>query len=263
MSDGEGVMTRNQILISLAALAIVAAAPAFAKPGGGGGGGGGGGHGQGMGGGMGGGWGHASRGMDNSMSSNATRIRGNSTAGIGPNTFGHGNTKNSGITSGLTVVDASGATVGTATAISTNGNSGNIRNVQITLNNGDVIFVSPRSLTLNNGVLTTTTLTSNAHALNRRVNSQGPFHASVQGLAHASPNSVLAAGGSTITGLTLGIPVVNGSGDTLGPVTQLINNRSGQLVGIRVDLNDGGIVTIPARTLAFNGGVLTTTFVPH
>ena len=259
-------MTRNPILISLSALAIIAAAPALAKPGGGRGGQGhgmGGGHGQGMGGGHG-------HGMDGGM--NSSMGRGTAPIDIGVSsrmhgrsnsTMGLGNAKLTGVTNGMSVVDSSGAMVGTVTGLSNRGNSGNLRNVQVTLTSGQVILLSPRSLSLNDGVLTTNSLVTTANALNRRVNSQGPFHASVQGLAHASPNSVLALGGSTITGLTLGMPVLDSGGVSLGPVTQLINNRNGQLVGIRVDLVDGGVVTIPARELMFTGGVLTTTFVPH
>jgi len=258
-------MTRGHILTSIAAIAIIVAAPALAKPGGGGGMGGG--HGNaglgGMGGGHGGGIGNMGGGADvtsqiDSMGTvNATRIHGKS--GINASSMGAGNIKLTGIANGMTVVDGGGATVGIVTGFSTKGSSGNIRNVQVTLTNGNVILLSPRSLALNGGVLTTTSLVTNANALNRRVNSQGQFHANPNGLVHASPNSTLASAGVlTLGGLTMGMTVNNSANVAIGTVTQVLTNRSGAVVGIRADLTNGGIVFIPARTLSLNGTIVTT-----
>jgi hypothetical protein len=94
-----------------------------------------------------------------------------------------------------------------------------------------------------------------------RVNSQGPAHANVNGLVNASPNSVLGeAGVTTLTGLTTGLTVNNSAGTSIGTVTEVLTNRSGAVVGVRVDLTgDGGIVFIPATTLTMDGTIVTTT----
>jgi len=39
-------------------------------------------------------------------------------------------------------------------------------------------------------------------------------------------------------------------------------NRSGAIAGIRVALNGGGTALIPAPSLAFNGSVVTTSWMP-
>lgn len=269
-------MKRNKILASIATIAILASAPALAGPGGGGGGGGGGGHGGGMGGGhgnaggmsggmgggMGGGRGNAGgmSGIDITNSNQATRIHGRGSADAGAN-MGMGKIDLSGVVDGMTVVDSTGATVGTVTDISTKGNSGRVRSVEVTLSNGDVINLSPRSLSLDGDVLTTTSTESTANASNRRANSQGPAHANIKGLMNASPNSVLAdAGVTTLTGLTTGLTVNNSAGMSIGTVTEVLTNRSGAVIGVRVDLTgDGGIVFIPATTLTIDGTIVTTT----
>lgn len=245
-------MTRNKFLASIATLSILAGAPALAGPGGG--------HGGGMGGGPGamGGINHGQgnafgHGNSTITTGNATRIRGVDRSAMGVKS----SSKLTGVNNGLTVVDASGATVGTITGVATRGD-GSVHHVQMTLTDGTIITLKPSNLSLVNGVLTTNSLTSTF-----RANSQGAAHASVQGLAHASPMSALGFAGRTdLSTLTLGMSVVGSGGNTLGPITQLINNRSNALVGIRVDLTDGGIVTIPASTLTLAGGVLSTTFVP-
>ena len=155
----------------------------------------------------------------------------------------------------MTVVDTGGATVGTVTNISTKGN-GSIRDVQVTLADGRRILLAPSSLTSNGGVLTTSSLTST-------VRSQGYAHASVNGLAHASPRSALnGAGITTFTGLSTGMTVNNSVGTSIGNVSGIVLNRSGAIAGIRVALNGGGTALIPAPSLAFNGSVVTTSWVP-
>lgn len=171
---------------------------------------------------------------------------------------GQGNVKLTGVTTGMTVVDSGGATVGTVTGVNARGN-GSARTVQVTLTNGTVISLSPRSLTLNNGVLTTSSLTSTANASNRRVNSQGPANASLRALTRASPNSVLAgAGVTTLTGLATGLTVNNSGGTAIGTVDSVLTNRAGAVVGINVDLAAGGTVFIPATTLTMNGTTVVT-----
>lgn len=263
-------MKRNKILASIATIAIVAAAPALAKPGGGGGGGQG--HGKGgvnagatMGGGMGRGGGIGNMGggvdtmsrIDSMDSGSTTRIRGN--ADVSTRSMGLGNIDLSGVVDGMTVVDSEGTTIGTVTDISTRGNSGKVRSVEVTLTDGTIINLSPRSLTLEDDVLTTSSLESTANASNRRVNSQGPANASITGLMNASPNSVLgSAGVTTLTGLTTGLTVNNSEGTSIGTVTEVLTNRSGAVIGIRVDLTEGDVVFIPATTLTIDGTIVTT-----
>jgi ribosomal 30S subunit maturation factor RimM len=161
----------------------------------------------------------------------------------------------SGMTTGMSVVDSSGATVGTVTGIRTTGNGG-VKSVQITLDSGQMINVSANSLSLNGDVLTTNSLNSN-------VNSQGAAHASINGLIHASPNSALASAGvTTLTGLTAGATVNDSGGTALGTVSSVLVNRSGAVVGVNVNLDAGGTVTIPATTLTMDGTTVVTTFTP-
>ena len=247
-------MKRKVIMCVLASAALAATAPAMAKPGGGGGGGG---HG-GMSVGKGGGIGRSGSAFD-TRSSTSNRIRANTTV-RGPTQFrsaaARGGTQLSGITNGMSVVDTGGATVGTVTNISTKGN-GSLRDVQVTLADGRRILLAPSSLTSNGGVLTTSSLSST-------VRSQGYAHASVNGLAHASPKSALnGAGITTFTGLSTGMTVNNSVGTSIGNVSGIVLNRSGAVAGIRVALNGGGTALIPAPSLAFNGSTVTTSWVPR
>lgn len=169
-----------------------------------------------------------------------------------------GNVKLTGVTDGMTVVDSTGTTIGTVAGVTAKGN-GSARIVQVTLNDGTMILLSARSLSLNDGVLTTNSMVSTANASNRRVNSQGPAHASIQGLTRASPKSVLAgAGVTTLTGLATGLTVENSGGTSIGTVDSIVTNRAGAVVGIRVDLTSGGTVLIPATTLSMDGTTVIT-----
>jgi hypothetical protein len=151
----------------------------------------------------------------------------------------------------MTVVDSTGATIGTVTGVTTVGN-GSARTVQVTLTGGQVINLSSRSLSLNGSTLTTSSLTSNVH-------SQGAAHANINGLIHASPHSALASAGvTTLTGLATGLTVNNSGGTAIGTVNQVFTNTSGAVVGIRVDLAGGGTVIIPATTLSINGTTVVT-----
>jgi hypothetical protein len=244
-------MKRKVIMCALAIATLAASAPALAKPGGGGGNAGG--HvGSGMSGGH--GFGHSGMSMGTSRSSGnigtpafgrSTRLRSAATHGA-PLT---------GITNGMSVFDTGGAAVGTVTNFSTKGN-GSLRDVQVTLADGRRILLAPNSLALNGGVLTTNSLTTT-------VKSQGAYHASVNGLAHASPHSALnGVGITTFTGLAAGMPVNNSAGAGVGTVSGIVLNRSGAIAGIRVALNGGGTALIPAPSLAFNGSAVTTSWMP-
>jgi hypothetical protein len=204
--------------------------------------------------------GTTTNGTARTTTTNSTRLstggRANAGVSTGTSTGFRSNSTLTGLTSGMNVVDSTGATVGTITRIDTKGN-GSIRDVQVTLTNGQVITLAPSSLSLANGVLTTNSLTTTA---NGRVNSQGPAHASIQGLTHASPNSVLSSAGvTTLTGLTTGLTVNNSAGTSIGTVSNIITNRAGGVVAVQVDLTSGGTVTIPSSTLSMNGTTVVTT----
>lgn len=152
---------------------------------------------------------------------------------------------------GHSVVDGSGATIGTVTGVTTKGN-GSVRTVQVTLTNGQIITLAPNSLSLNGDVLTTTSTTTN-------VNSQGAAHANINGLIHASPNSALASAGVTsLTGLDTGLTVNTSDGTLVGTVDSVITNRAGAVVAIRVALDGGGTATVPATTLSMDGTTVVT-----
>jgi hypothetical protein len=122
---------------------------------------------------------------------------------------------------GHSVVDSSGATIGTVAGVTTKGN-GSVRTVQVTLTNGQIITLAPNSLSLNGDVLTTTSTTTN-------VNSQGAAHANINGLIHASPNSALASAGVTsLTGLDTGLTVNTSDGTLVGTVDSVVTNRRGR-----------------------------------
>ena len=290
-------MTRMKLLSSLAALAVVTAGPALAKPGGGGG------HGNGnagakagatVGGGIGVGRGGAATvgsDIDTAIQTGRGGMNAGTTATGSATTRGHaggggaidmrGSTSARGSHTDTSVGGTArlgsqtsagaqltgvtdGMTVvdGSGATIGTVTNistkgNGSVRNVQVTLTDGTRITLDGRSLTLDGDVLTTTSLTSN-------VRSQGAAHANINGLIHASPNSALnSAGVTTLTGLATGLTVNNTGGTLLGTVQQVMLNQSGAVVGIQVALDGGGTVTIPATSLTMDGSTVVTTFVPH
>lgn len=110
---------------------------------------------------------------------------------------------------------------------------------------------------------TSVTTTSNGpseNAVNRRVNSQGAANANINALVNANPKSALGtAGVTTLTGLTTGLTVNNSGGESIGTVSQVLTNQAGAVVGIRVNLESGGSVVLPATTLSIDGSVVTTT----
>lgn len=271
-------MKRLTFIATISALAVAAATPALAKPGGGGGGGGGLGAGVNAG-------GQATIGIDRGMGrgtdrmttdrinngqlmkgeaatgtripESATRVRGKSDVRGAAETTATtdvtamGKTTLTGVETGMTVNDSGGATIGTVTGVTTKGN-GSIRTVQVTLTNGQIITLAPNSLTLDGDVLVTNSLATN-------VNSQGAAHANINGLIHASPNSALASAGVTsLTGLDTGLTVNDSGGMLVGTVDEVITNRTGAVVAIRVDLDAGGTAIIPATTLSMDGTTVVT-----
>ena len=267
-------MTRISLTASIATLALVAAAPALAKPGGGG---------DGARGAARGGAAAPARdvgsavrdvartvndrtsgAIDRANANSLSRSPADSEAVTGtriPSTSidsrakakasvsANANASLTGVTTGMSVVDSSGVEVGTVTGVRTVG-SGNVKAVQVTLADGSVILLSPNSVSLDGDVLTTTSLTSDVTLPN----------ASINGLVNANPRSALGlAGVTTLTGLTTGLTVNTSGGELVGTVSSVLTNRAGAVVAIQVALEGGGTATIPATTLRMDGTTVVTT----
>ena len=265
-------MTRISLTASIATIALVAAAPALAKPGGG----------DGARGAARGGAaapardigsavrdvarsvndrtsGAIDRANANSLSRSAadseavtgTRIPStsiDSRAKAKASVSANANASLTGVTTGMSVVDSSGVEVGTVTGVRTVG-SGNVKAVQVTLADGTIILLSPSSVSLDGDVLTTTSLTSDVTLPN----------ASINGLVNANPRSALGlAGVTTLTGLTTGLTVNTSGGELVGTVSGVLTNRAGAVVAINVALEGGGTATIPATTLRMDGTTVIT-----
>ncbi len=117
--------------------------------------------------------------------------------------------------------------------------------------------------TTTNTSTTVTGVQTNVNAGSQAVvHSQGPLHASPNGIAHASPNSVLARGAvtsTTLPGLTSGLTVQNSSGTSIGTVSQVITGSDGSIRAVVVTSPTGQTFRIAPTTLSISGGVVTTT----
>ena len=93
--------------------------------------------------------------------------------------------------------------------------------------------------------------------------SQGPAHASVNGIAHASSRSVLASGAvppTALPGLTQGLNVVNSSGTTLGTVSQVVYGTDGTIrLVVVTNTTTGQTYRLSPTTLSISGSTVTTT----
>lgn len=92
--------------------------------------------------------------------------------------------------------------------------------------------------------------------------SQGPAHASITGITNANSHSVLASGavpGSTLSGLQTGLNVMNSSGMTIGTVSQIVTDSSGNIRLVIVTSSTGQTFRLAPNTLTINNGVVTTT----
>ena len=95
--------------------------------------------------------------------------------------------------------------------------------------------------------------------------SQGPAHASVNGIAHANSHSVLAAGAvpsTSLPGLSTGLTVNTSGGTTLGTVSQIVTGPDGSIRMVIVTSSTGQTYRLPASSLSISGGVVTTTQTP-
>ena len=118
------------------------------------------------------------------------------------------------------------------------------------------INASPNSA-LNRNTTITTTTTNPAVGV-----SQGPFHASPNGIAHANQRSVLASGAVSSTalpGLTTGLTVQTSTGTSLGTVSQIVTGTDGSIRLVVVTSPTGQTLRLAPNTLSISGGVVTTT----
>lgn len=120
---------------------------------------------------------------------------------------------------------------------------------------------SPTSTTstITTGTGVRTNVNAGSQAL---VHSQGPLHASPNGIAHASPNSVLARGAvtsTTLPGLTSGLTVQNSTGTSIGTVSQVITGSDGSIRAVVVTSPAGQSFRLAPTTLSISGSVVTTT----
>lgn len=112
-------------------------------------------------------------------------------------------------------------------------------------------------------------MNANAHStLNSNVNvgtnpaigtSQGPNHASTTGIANANSHSVLAGGAvasSTLSGLTNGLNVVNASGTSIGTVSQIVTDNSGNIRLVIVTSSTGQTFRLAPSTLTIQNGTV-------
>ena len=92
--------------------------------------------------------------------------------------------------------------------------------------------------------------------------SQGPANASITGITNANSHSVLASGavsGTTLSGLTTNMNVLNSSGTTIGTVSQVVTDRSGNIRLVIVTSPTGQTFRLMPNTLSISNGVVTTT----
>ena len=111
------------------------------------------------------------------------------------------------------------------------------------------------------GKVQSTTDSAADAAAKARAKAQGAANASVQGLANSSTNSSLNVAGRTDLGAVVKGTTIKGSGGAnVGTVSEVVVNRSGAVVGVKVDLDGGGTATIPASTLSVDGSAVTTSW---
>lgn len=182
-----------------------------------------------------------------------------------------------GLTAGTNVM-FNGMTIGTVQQIRTTSN-GSVAFVVVKATNGQMYAIPVRDLTFANGTLTTTarlaglTVGTNTAMNSGRTttttftnpaigHSQGPMHASPTGIAHSNSHSVLAAGtvaSAALPGLATGLTVMSSTGTTLGTVSRIITDSSGNIRLVYVTSSTGQTFALLPNMLSISGGVVTTT----
>jgi hypothetical protein len=110
-----------------------------------------------------------------------------------------------------------------------------------------------------NSVLHTTTTPS---PTTRATNSQGLQNANTRAISRANANSVLARGSvapTALPGLTTGLTVNSSTGATLGTISQIVTDSSGNIRLVVVTSSTGQTYRLAPTTLSISGGVVTTT----
>lgn len=183
-------------------------------------------------------------------------------AGAGTTTVTRGSL--SGLTTGTTLFE-NGTAVGTVEQIRTSAN-GMARVVVVQGTSGRLVSIPVRDLTFANGTLSTTARLPGlsvrlAGRAGGRLNSQGIYHASPTGIAHASSRSALAVGAvasAALPGLTTGLTVQTSTGTTLGTVTRIVTDSSGNIRLVYVTSSTGRVYRLLPTTLSIAGTVVTT-----
>jgi sporulation protein YlmC with PRC-barrel domain len=172
-----------------------------------------------------------------------------------------------GLTPGTTLF-SNGTAVGTVQQIRISGN-GSVAMIVVKGTNGGLYAVPASKLTFSGGTLSTTARLAGINSTNvaansqARLNSQGLMHASATGIAHANSHSVLASGqvsSSTLQGLTTGLTVKSSTGTTLGTVSQIVTDNSGNIrMVIVTNTSTGQRLRLSPTSLSISGSIVTTT----
>ena len=104
----------------------------------------------------------------------------------------------------------------------------------------------------------------NPNATNPAVGvSQGPSHASTNGITHANSHSVLAAGAvasTALPGLATGLTVTNANNTNIGTISQIVTDNAGNIrLVIVTNTTTGQTFRLAPTTLTINGTTVTTT----
>lgn len=105
-------------------------------------------------------------------------------------------------------------------------------------------------------------LSSGTTTIPRAPNSQGLQHASTTAIANANSASVLARGAvpsTSLPGLTTGLTVQNSSGTDIGTVSQVVTDSSGNVRLVVVTSSTGQTYRLAPSTLSISGSTVTTT----
>ena len=93
--------------------------------------------------------------------------------------------------------------------------------------------------------------------------SQGPSHASINGITNANSHSVLAAGAvasTALPGLVTGLTVTNANSTNIGTISQIVTDSSGNIrLVIVTNTTTGQTFRLVPTTLTINGTTVTTT----
>jgi sporulation protein YlmC with PRC-barrel domain len=166
---------------------------------------------------------------------------------------------------------SNGTAVGTVQQIRTTAN-GSVAVVIVQGTNGGLFAVPANKLMLSGGTLSTTARFAGINSTRSTTtttftnpgasHSQALMHASPTGIAHANFHSVLAGRtvvSGSLAGLTTGLTVNTTGGTTLGRVSQIVTDSSGNVRLVIVTSSTGQTFRLAPTSLTLSGGVVTTT----